>query len=237
MHPVSNEQAIGVFLVDDHRCMLWGLEKLVAGEQPRMRVAGKASSRDAALSGIASAKPDIVLLDLDLAGTSSLDFLPELLQRCEAQVLILTGARDTALLERAIALGARGIVRKEEAAEVLIGAIETVHRGDLWLDRATMARVLGSITRPARLDPKGKFVEPLTPKESQIVAAIVAQRGAKGDVIAAELHMSGHTLRNHLTTIYRKLDVRNRLELVMFAIENGLAPTTATAATATSRPH
>ncbi|MGE5466526.1 MAG: response regulator [Ignavibacteria bacterium] len=219
----SETKPIDVFLVDDHRCMLWGLEKLVAGEAPRMRVAGKAGSRDEALTGIGSACPDVVLLDLDLGGCSSLEFLPELLDRSDAQVLILTGTRDAALHERAVALGARGVVKKEEAAEVLIAAIERVHGGDLWLDRDTMARVLGAVTRPPRAARQGRVVEPLTPKEREIIVAIVAQRGAKGDVIAAELHMSGHTLRNHLTTIYRKLDVRNRLELVMVALEKGLA--------------
>lgn len=223
MQPQTNPSEIAVFLVDDHRCMLWGLEKLVAGEQPRMRVAGKAGNRDDALAGVASTQPDIVLLDLDLGGSSSLDFLPELIERSPAQVLLLTGSRDAAAIERAVALGARGCVRKEEAAEILITAIDSVHRGDLWLERDTMARVLGAMTRPQRPDPKARAIEPLTPKERQIVAAIVAQRGTKGDVIAAELHMSGHTLRNHLTTIYRKLDVRNRLELVMFALENKLA--------------
>ncbi|MDD5250372.1 MAG: response regulator transcription factor [Rhodocyclaceae bacterium] len=223
MQLTSTEQTIGVFLVDDHKCVLWGLEKLVAGEQPRMRVAGKASNRADALAGIRAAAPNIVLLDLDLGGSSSLEFLPELLAQTAAQVLILTGTRDGALLERAVALGARGIVRKDESAEVLIQAIERVHQGELWLERSTLARVLGAFTRGERPDPKAKQTEPLTPKERQIVAAIVDQRGAKGDVIAGDLHMSGHTLRNHLTTIYRKLDVRNRLELVMFALENNLA--------------
>lgn len=219
MEPCIGDSPIGVFLVDDHQCVLWGLERLVAGEAPRMRVAGKADCRDKALAGIRAASPHVVLLDLDLGGASSLDFLPELLSQTEAHVLVLTGARDAALHERAVALGARGVVRKDEPGDVLIKAIESVHRGDLWLDRATVARVLNNMTRP-KPEPQTRFIEPLTAKERQIVAAIVAQRGAKGDVIADGLHMSGHTLRNHLTTIYRKLDVKNRLELVMFAMEN-----------------
>jgi DNA-binding NarL/FixJ family response regulator len=222
MQATSGEQTIGVFLVDDHKCMLWGLEKLVAGE-PRMRVAGKASTRTEALAGIRAAAPNVVLLDIDLNGSSSLEFLPELMEQSEAQVLILTGARDRALLEKAVALGASGIVLKDEPADVLIRAIERVHEGEMWLGRTTMARVLVALTQGGRPGADKPRMEPLTPKERQIVAAIVKKRGAKSEVIASDLHMSGHTLRNHLTTIYRKLDVRNRLELVMFALENGLA--------------
>lgn len=237
MQTTTSQQTIDVFLIDDHKCVLWGLEKLVASEQPRMRVAGKASSRAEALTGVVAAAPNVVLLDLDLNGSCSLEFLPELLARSGAQVLVLTGSRDNATLERAVALGARGIVRKDEPADVLIEAIERVHHGDLWLDRATVARVLSSMTRGPQYDPKAKFVEPLTPKERQIVAAIVEQRGTKGDAIAADLHMSGHTLRNHLTTIYRKLDVRNRLELVMYALENDLGGAPAAASERGRRMH
>ena len=226
MPACTTNQTIEVFLVDDHKCMLWGLEKLVAGEQPRMRVAGKASSRADALAGISQSGPNVVVLDLDLGSDNSLDFLPELMQLTTARVLILTGARDQAQLERAVTLGASGIVLKDEAAEVLIRAIECVHRGELWLDRTIMARVLGALTRDKRPDSPSRKTEQLTPKEHQIVCAIVEQRGAKSGVIASDLYMSEHTLRNHLTTIYRKLDVKNRLELVMFALESDLAKNT-----------
>lgn len=225
MQATVPERAIDVFLVDDHKCVLWGLDKLVSSEQPHMRVAGKACSRAEAIDGVRQAAPDVVLLDLDLGGVSSLDFLPELLKTSPAHVLILTGTRDRALLERAVGLGASGIVLKDEPADVLIQAIERVHRGELWLDRATMARVLDSFIQGGRGDPKMDHIEPLTAREHRIVCAIVEQRGAKSDAIAADLHMSGHTLRNHLTTIYRKLDVKNRLELVMFALEHDLANT------------
>lgn len=215
---------IGVFFVDDHKCIVWGLERLVAGEQPRMRVAGKAHNRRDALEGIRLAAPDVVLLDLDLGGHSSLDFLPELLGISHAKVIVLTGNHDTEVLARAVSLGARGVVQKDEPAEVLIKAIARVHEGELWLERATMTRMFdllqGAGDTPAAA---AATVDPLTPRERQIIAAVVERRGANSKAVAAGLFISDHTLRNHLTTIYRKLDVRNRLELVMYALENGLA--------------
>lgn len=219
MNTLTEEQAIKVFLVDDHKCILWGLERLVAGEQPRMLVAGKANTRGEAMNGIRLTQPNIVLLDLDLGDDNSLDFLPELLQLSQARVLILTGLRDSTQLERAVMLGAKGIVLKDEPAEVLLEAIKRVHRGEFWLHRATMAQVLSAFTRG---DSNTGKIDPLTPKERQIIHAIVHQRGATSDIIAADLCMSGHTLRNHLTTIYQKLGVKNRLELVMFALEHHL---------------
>lgn len=213
---------IGVFFVDDHKCIVWGLERLVAGEQPRMRVAGKAHNRRDALEGIRLAAPDVVLLDLDLGGHSSLDFLPELLATGKTRVIVLTGNHDTEVLARAVSLGARGVVQKDEPAEVLIKAIGRVHEGELWLERATMTRMF-DLLQGANDAPAAVIVDPLTPRERQIIAAVVERRGANSKAVAAGLFISDHTLRNHLTTIYRKLDVRNRLELVMYALEHGLA--------------
>jgi DNA-binding NarL/FixJ family response regulator len=213
---------IGVYFVDDHKCVVWGLERLVAGEQPRMRVAGKAHNRRDALEGIRVTTPDVVLLDLDLGGHSSLDFLPELLELSAARIIVLTGNHDTEVLSQAVTLGARGIVLKDEPADMLIKAIDHVHHGELWLERATMARMLDMLHVPKGAAAPPADADALTLKERQIVAAIVERRGANSKAVAADLFISDHTLRNHLTTIYRKLDVRNRLELVMYALEHGL---------------
>ena len=94
-----------------------------------MAVLGKATGRDAALRIAAQAQPDVILLDLDLAGELSLDFLPELLCLSPARVLIFTGMQDHALHERALRDGACGVVRKEETAEALLQAIVRAHRG------------------------------------------------------------------------------------------------------------
>jgi two-component system nitrate/nitrite response regulator NarL len=219
-----SHQSIGVLLVEDHRCVLWGLERLIDGESPRMRVVGTAHNRTEALGAVRMAVPDIVLLDLDLNGENSLDFLPQLLQQGEARVLVLTGSRDSAMHERAIFNGARGIVLKDEPADTLIKAIDRVHEGELWLDRATTGRVFSTFANGGarRLDPEAQKIATLTPKERRIVSAICEQRGAKSLSVAHSLHMSEHTLRNHLTSIYSKLDVRNRVELVIYALEHEL---------------
>ena len=120
---------ISVLLVDDQPAMLWGLESLIGGEWPRMTVAGKARDRDAALRLAAEVQPDVILLDLDLAGTLSLDFLPDLLNCSPARVLIFTGLRDQVLHERALQGGACGVVLKDEPAAVLLEAITSLPAG------------------------------------------------------------------------------------------------------------
>lgn len=209
---------IDVFLVDDHKCVVWGLERLIGGEQPRMRVAGKAHNRRDALAGVRAARPDVILLDLDLGADNGLDLLPDLAAG-KAAVIVLTGSRDGNALARAVSLGARGIVAKNEPADILLRAIDRVHHGELWLERATMTRMLDTLKHGRDADAD---LDALTPKERRIVAAVVEHRGANSREIAARLFISDHTLRNHLTTIYRKLDVRNRVELVMHAVEHGL---------------
>lgn len=114
---------IAVLLVDDQPAILWGLEKLIGGEWPRMTVAGKACDRFVALRLATTVQPDVILLDLDLAGDLSLDFLPQLLDRSPARVIIFTCLRDRALHERALQRGACGVVLKDEPARVLLEAI------------------------------------------------------------------------------------------------------------------
>ena len=221
----QSQESIDVLLVEDHKCVLWGLERLIDGERPRMRVAGTAHNRAEALVQARKTSPDIVLLDLDLNGENSLDFLPELLKLGDARVLVLTGSRDGAVHERAIMKGASGIVLKDEPADTLIRAIDRVYEGELWLDRATTGRVFSAFANGGarRLDPEAQKIATLTPKERRIVSAICEQRGAKSQSVADSLHMSEHTLRNHLTSIYAKLDVKNRVELVIYALEHDLA--------------
>jgi DNA-binding NarL/FixJ family response regulator len=213
------DKPISVFLVDDHKTVLWGLERLIESTDPLMRVVGMAENCDELFAKLPLAKPDVILLDLDLGGSSSLCCL-EKLALCssnQAQVLILTGSSDPAVHHQAVVRGARGVVHKQVAADVLLRAIEKVHRGEVWLDHATLGRVMATLSTPNKKTAETSKLDTLTSKERQIVIAIVSEKGAHNKVIADKLHMSEHTLRNHLTVIYEKLAVAGRMELYLLA--------------------
>ena len=212
-------------LIDDHQTMLWGLVKLIESEKPRMEVVGTAGTSEEALEKIGSLCPDVVLLDLDLGGTSALDILPALLLNPASRVLIFTGEHDQATLDLAVVRGARGILRKEASAEQVLKAIEKTAEGEIWLDRETLGRVFTDfMTPPAahNFDPEAKKLESLTARERKIIHAIVEGSGAPSKALAERLFISDHTLRNHLTAIYHKLGVSNRLELYVYAVKHQL---------------
>ena len=222
----EGETPIRVMIVDDHKSILWGLERLVESASPRMVVTGTAASCTEMLSVVVTARPDVILLDLDLDGQNSADFLPDLLRLTNAQVLILTGGRDFAFHQAALMKGARGVIGTDENADVLLLAIERVYAGEVWVNRMMMGKLLESMSasagKGANADPEAAKIASLTPREREIVGAIVRSRGGKSLEIADSLHISEHTLRNHLTLIYEKLGVRNRLDLFAYAIEHGL---------------
>lgn len=217
---------IRVFVVDDHRAMLWGLERLIESAAPLLQLVGTAANRDELMARLHEARPDVVLLDLDLGGDDASEALPDLLRESEAQILVFTGSRDPGVHQRVMMHGARGVVQKEEGADVVIAAIEKVHAGEIWLDRSTMGKVFGALAgggERAPRDPETAKIAGLTVRERQIIAAAIQNKGAGNKTIADRLYISEHTLRNHLSVIYRKLGIRGRLELFIYAGKHGLA--------------
>jgi DNA-binding NarL/FixJ family response regulator len=216
---------IRVMIIDDHPTMLWGLSQLINGESQRMQVIGTARNAQEANAHIQNSIPDVVLLDLDLDGDSGLDLLPTLLANPATRVLVLTGERQQTVLDQAVQKGARGILRKDASAEQVLKAIEKIHQGEIWLDRSTLGRVLTELMEPAtpqRADPDAEMRASLTGRERNIIQMVVEGQGATNKVLAGKLFISEHTLRNHLTSIYNKLDLANRLELYVYALKHQL---------------
>jgi two-component system, NarL family, nitrate/nitrite response regulator NarL len=216
---------IRVLLIDDHRSILWGLERLIESGKPAMEVVGTATNCTDALKLIDEATPDLILLDIGLGDQNGVDEIPNLIARSNAKILVLTGVRDESLHDKAVLAGASGVVEKEASAETILAAIEKVHEGQLWLDRVVTGRIFLEMSREnaaQSVDPERTKIESLTDREREIVAVSASHAGANAKSIAEMLYISEHTLRNHLTSIYDKLDVANRLELFAYAHKHGL---------------
>jgi len=221
--PASPLQPIRILFIDHYVMVRAGLRMLIES-QPGFTVIGEAAERNGALALATREQPDIILLDLDLGDSSGLDLLPELRTAApHARVLVLTALRDPEAHRRAVRLGAVGLLLKEKAPEVLLQAIEKVHAGEAWIDRSMVANVLDQLTNrnESPLDSDKRKIATLTARERE-VALLVAQ-GFKNQVIAQRLFISETTVRHHLTAVFGKLDVTDRLELVIYAYQHSLA--------------
>jgi DNA-binding NarL/FixJ family response regulator len=198
---------------------------MIIQSRPAMEIVGEAGDRQDALALAASVSPDIILLDLDLGGESGMSLIADLKAAAtDARVIILTGLRDTEAHRRAVLAGAMGIVKKEKAAEVLISAIERVRAGDAWLDPSLVAGVLTEMTGSGKTrkdDPETEKIATLTNREREVIALV--GEGIKNKEIANRLFISETTVRHHLTSIFDKLSVADRVALLIYAYRHGLA--------------
>ena len=212
---------IRILIVDDHAIVRAGLRMLI-DQDPGMEVVGVASNRSEALALATSEQPDVIILDILLDDDDGLSFLPELREAAvNVRVLVLTGLRSSESQRRAMLAGAMGVVLKEHAVEVLIKAIQKVHNGEVWLDRAMMGRVLDEMSQAGETKPEKRKIASLTEREREVIALIA--EGLKNKQIGARLRISESTVTHHLSSIFSKLDVTDRLELVIYAFAHKLA--------------
>lgn len=217
--------SIRVLLVDDHHTVLWGLEKLIDGEKPRMEVVGKATSGTEAIALAERVRPNVVLLDIDLGEQNGIKAIAALITRSNAKVLVLTGLSNPSVHDAAVRSGARGVVHKKDKAETILKAIKKVHEGEFWLDRIATARIFAELSQvraaPSE-DPEKAKIALLTTREREVIHALITDPVANYGRLAAKLHISEHTVRNHMTSIHHKLGVQNRIELFLFASKHAV---------------
>ena len=233
---------IRVLLADDHTVTLWGLRQLIESAHPRLSVSGTASTCAELLAHPALPQTDVVLLDLRLRDANAINCVASLVNDAHVQVVLLTGDVNPSHHRDAVLRGARGVVLKSQPTQNILDAIERVHAGEVWFDGSLMSMLLGAVPglpgpggQPghaggsgARSEPKDdatRRIATLTPKERQVIQAMVKHRGVKNLVVADALGLSEHTLSNHLTVIYSKLGVPGKLNLYVYAIEHRLGAT------------
>lgn len=215
-------RSVRVFLVAQP-LVRWGFERLIqTATDPRCEWAGSATRMDESLALVQRERADLVLLVLDEPLTQELG---SYCGKCPAKVLLVTGASDHATLDGAVIAGVRGIVRTADAPQILLKAIERVNAGELWIDRGATSRIFVEMARQkaaTRNDPERSKIATLTLRERQTIAALASDASAPGKVLADRLCISEHTLRNHLTSIYSKLGLSNRLDLYAYATRHSL---------------
>ena len=214
---------VRILLVEDHDIMREALHLLLENHQG-LRVVGEASDCADAMAIIAREQPDIILLDLQLGEENGLDFLPALLSAAgQGRVIVLTASCNPQDYRRALSLGARGLVLKEQASSVLLKAIERVHTGETWIDPNLIAKVVAVASSDGGNGPGGTEtfkITALTAREREIISLVV--EGLKNHEIAERLFLSDRTVRHYLTSIFHKLEVADRSKLLIYAYRHGL---------------
>jgi len=212
---------IRVLLIDDHELVRAGLRLLIESH-PGLVIVGEAANRDQALQMVAQEQPDIILLDLSLGAERGVDLLPDLRAAArETRVIVLTAIVDPDDHREAIRHGAMGLVLKDQAVDVLITAIKQVHAGAVWMEpKLAMSAILDLAQSNQQVDHNPAKIATLSAREREVIELISA--GFKNKQIAQRLEISEATVSHYLTTIYDKLGVSSRFELIIFALRNRL---------------
>jgi two-component system, NarL family, nitrate/nitrite response regulator NarL len=217
----KDRSLIRILLADDHPIVRDGVRRLLETE-PDFRVVGQAADGREAVRLVSRCAPDILLLDLAMPRLPGLEVLRELsASDSPVRTILLTAAIEKEQIIEALQIGARGVVLKEAATELLFKSIRTVMAGQYWVGRAEVADLV-QILR-ALLASSGKLQERsfgLTRRELEILSTVVA--GYSNKEIARQLSLSEDTVKHHLSHIFDKLGVSNRLELAMFAVNHRL---------------
>lgn len=214
-------QPVRILLADDHPIFRDGLRRLLEAETG-FHVVGEASDGAEAVAMARKLKPDLLLLDLAMPRHPGLEAVRELgNSENPTRILLLTAAVEKDQIVEALQLGARGVVLKESATELLLNSIRAVMAGQYWVGRETISNLveyLRGLLVPSPTPKQKKFG--LTPRELEIVSAVVA--GYTNKDIAAHYKISEDTVKHHLSNIFDKLGVSTRLELALFAVHQDL---------------
>ncbi len=210
---------VRILIADDHPIFREGLRRLLDAE-PGFAVVGMASDGNEAIEQADTLRPDILLLDLAMPRASGLEVLRQLSEReSGVRAIVLTAAIDREDTVKAVRYGARGVVLKESATHTLYRCVRTVMDGQYWIGHDRVVDIIHSL-RNGGQDEDRRPAQMLTRRELQIVAAIVD--GATNKDISQQFGLSEQTVKNHLSHIFDKLGVSNRLELALYAVNHNL---------------
>ena len=215
----ANSPPIRVVIADDHPIVARGLEALL-GMEPGFQIIARSTDGEQALRAVRAHRPDLLILDLNMPGKNGLEVLKEIkaAKLPTRVVLLVAQIQDEELLE-ATRLDVGGVVLKELAPRLLVQCLRKVYAGERWIERTSAARAFEKLLR--REANVRDLARLLTAREIEIVKMVA--RGLRYRVIAEELSVSEGTVKTHLHSVFEKLGVRSRGELIAYCHQKGIA--------------
>src|SRR5262249_40422412 len=212
-----------IVIADDHPIFRDGLKRLLESER-EFKVVGEACDGVDAVTLVHQLKPDVLLLDLAMPRRAGLEALREMgaAEPVSSRVILLTAAAEKDQIVEALQLGARGVVLKDSATQILLKSIRAVMNGEYWVGRESVSNLvqyLRSLVDSSSNDARKKKYG-LTPRELEVISAVVA--GYANKEIAQHFKISEDTVKHHLSNIFDKVGVSTRLELALFAVNQAL---------------
>jgi two-component system response regulator NreC len=209
-----------VLIADDHAIVRDGLRQLLNG-QPDMEVAGEAEDGQQALAKVKSLRPDVIVLDIAMPRISGLEVISLIRQVAdETQIVVLSMHAKETYVRQVLASGALGYVLKASPSTDILQAIRSAHRGEYFLSSRLKAEVISKYLETPQSTPSLRGYDLLTEREQQVFR-LVAQ-GHSTPQISDVLCVSPKTVEKHRTSLMKKLDIRDRLELLKYAIKIGI---------------
>jgi DNA-binding NarL/FixJ family response regulator len=208
---------IRVLLTDDHMLFRQGIRTLLSAE-PDIEIAGEAASAADAVAVARQARPDVVLMDIGMAGMSSFEATRQIRKdRPDTRVVFLSMYDDEDYLAECVDIGANGYILKESPAEQLVTAIREVHRGGSYLSPRLLTKLVDDFRSQGHGTARQPRFGTLTKREREILKLLA--EGLSVKEIAASFDLSVKTIEAHKFNLMRKLDIHNKAQLVQYAIQ------------------
>jgi two-component system response regulator NreC len=208
---------IRVLITDDHAMFRQGVRTLLAAE-PDLEIAGEARDAAEAVNLSRQNRPDVVLMDIGMAGMSSFEATRVIRkERPETRVVFLSMYDDDEYLAECVSIGASGYILKESPAEQLLTAIREVHRGGSYLSPRLLTRLVDDLRTQGHEPVRQPRFGTLTKREREILKMLAEGQSVKE--IATAFELSVKTVEAHKFNLMRKLDIHNKAQLVQYAIQ------------------